>query len=342
MSHILDTGASTNSEKVENIAKTSLVMLGAIGAATLAAHKFWPKGITYGDKEDWEHEDKSKKEKVKDKVKDVKAAVTGEPRRDERGEGGSGSGSGSGGRDDDRRDDRRNDRRDDRRGSGGGGRGGRDRDRSRERRERYLEERERYGRPNIARDGIAPGRLVLPAAAAGARAAKEYHDDRKSRRRDEDDRPPPPPPPGPRDRDRYDDYDPREWRDRYAEGVGPPPPPPPTIPATQRRVERVEKQQYTSTAGPPPPPPAAPNPPSVAASYSRADPAPAPVVISTGDRGGSTGIRMAPRDPPLGRYYVDRDTIVIPSRGETEFVVNRTGPPGSRLTTVEREGRIYR
>lgn len=307
-------------------------MLGAIGAATLAAHRFWPKGVTYGDKEDWEHEDKekSKREKVKDKAKDVKAAVTGEPRRDERG--GSGSGSG-GGRDDERRDDER-------RGSGGGGRGGRDRDRSRERRERYLEERERYGRPNIARDGIAPGRMVLPAAAAGARAA--YQEDRRRRRDEDDDRPPPPPPPpGPRDRDRdrYDDYDPREWRDRYAEGA--PPPLAATYPATQRRVERVE--QYTSAGPPPPPPPpAVPNPPSsVAASYSRADAAPAPVVISTGDRGDRVRSAAA-RDPPVGRYYVDRDTIVIPSRGETEFVVNRAGPPGGRLTTVEREGRIYR
>lgn len=310
-------------------------MLGAIGAATLAAHKFWPKGVTYGDKEDWEHEEKGKREKVKDKAKDVKAAITGEPRRDERGNGGngSGSGSGSGARDDERRDGGR---------GGAGGRGGRDRDndrdRSRERRERYLEERERYGRPNLAKDRSDPRRLALPAAAA---AGAVYQEDRRRRRRDDDDAPPPPPPPGPgpgtrerdRDRDRYDDYDPREWRDRYAEGVPAQPPPPPpsqTYPATMRRVE----QQYTSNAPPPPPPPA-PIPPSVV-SYSRTDVA-APVIVSTG------GVR-APRDLAdvgRGRYYVDRDMIVIPSRGETEYVVNRAAPPGSRLT-VEKDGRIYR
>lgn len=311
-------------------------MLGAIGAATLAAHKFWPKGITYGDKEDWEHEDKSKKEKVKDKAKDVKAAITGEPRKDERGGNGngSGSGSGSGARDDDRRD-----------GPRGGGRGGgrdrdndrdRDRDRSRERRERYLEERERYGRPNITKDRGDARRMALPAAAAAGAA---YQEDRRRRRRDEEDGPPPPPPPPPgpdprdrdRDRDRYDDYDPREWRTRYAENVPPPPQTAQsTFPATERRVEQI----YATTDGrppPPPPPPAAPNPPSVV-SYARADPT-APVVVSTG------GSR-ASRDP-AGRYYVDRDMIVIPSRGETEFVVNRAAPPGRRLT-VEKDGRIYR
>jgi hypothetical protein len=37
--------------------KTSLVFLGAVGAATFAAHKFWPKGVTYGNKEDWEEEE---------------------------------------------------------------------------------------------------------------------------------------------------------------------------------------------------------------------------------------------------------------------------------------------
>lgn len=337
LSHILDTSASTNSEKAENIAKTSLVMLGAIGAATLAAHKFWPKGVTYGDKEDWECEEKGKRDKVKDKAKDVKAAITGEPRRDERGRGGSGSGSGSGngngnGSGSGSRDD------DDRRGGGrGGGRGegreGRngdnDRDRSRERRTRYLEDRERRGGPPSGKDRPDPRRLALPAAAAAGAA---YQEDRRRTRRARDDEPPPPPPPASGPRDRYGDYDydPREWRDRYAEGPGPGP----TPPATQRRVERIE--QYTSAPPPPPPPPPeAPNPPSVV-SYNRADAAPMPVVISSAPR--------APRgclDAGRGRYYVDRDTIVIPSRGETEFVVNRAAPPGNRLT-VERDGRFYR
>jgi hypothetical protein len=42
-----------------------LVFLGSVAAATYAAHKFWPKGITYGDKEDWELEKAVKKSKEK-------------------------------------------------------------------------------------------------------------------------------------------------------------------------------------------------------------------------------------------------------------------------------------
>lgn len=59
--------------------KTSLVFLGSIAAATYAAHKFWPKGITYGDREAWEE---AEHEAVK-KVKKVKKMVKGEtsPRR---------------------------------------------------------------------------------------------------------------------------------------------------------------------------------------------------------------------------------------------------------------------
>ncbi|KAM0818075.1 hypothetical protein AB5N19_03882 [Seiridium cardinale] len=45
--------------------KTSLVFLGSVAAATYAAHKFWPKGITYGEKEEWEIEKATKKEKAK-------------------------------------------------------------------------------------------------------------------------------------------------------------------------------------------------------------------------------------------------------------------------------------
>ncbi|ETS83414.1 hypothetical protein PFICI_05290 [Pestalotiopsis fici W106-1] len=45
--------------------KTSLVFLGSVAAATYAAHKYWPKGVTYGDKEDWELEKEIKKEKAK-------------------------------------------------------------------------------------------------------------------------------------------------------------------------------------------------------------------------------------------------------------------------------------
>ncbi|KAK6198961.1 hypothetical protein LQW54_010235 [Pestalotiopsis sp. IQ-011] len=45
--------------------KTSMVFLGSVAAATYAAHKFWPKSVTYGDKEDWELEKEIKKEKAK-------------------------------------------------------------------------------------------------------------------------------------------------------------------------------------------------------------------------------------------------------------------------------------
>ncbi|KAI1861134.1 hypothetical protein JX265_009753 [Neoarthrinium moseri] len=43
--------------------KTSLVFLGSVAAATYAAHKYWPKGITYGEKEEWEEENHIKKAK---------------------------------------------------------------------------------------------------------------------------------------------------------------------------------------------------------------------------------------------------------------------------------------
>lgn len=91
---------STKQEKVENVAKTSLVMLGVIGAASLAAHKFWPKGVTYGDKDDWEleHEkteeggEKSKqREKLKGKLREGRDAIEGKG-----GETGSNAGSSGG------------------------------------------------------------------------------------------------------------------------------------------------------------------------------------------------------------------------------------------------------
>lgn len=43
-------------EKPESLIKSSLVFLGSVAAATLCAHRFWPKGFTYGEKEDWEVE----------------------------------------------------------------------------------------------------------------------------------------------------------------------------------------------------------------------------------------------------------------------------------------------
>ncbi|KAI1759389.1 hypothetical protein GGR53DRAFT_149411 [Hypoxylon sp. FL1150] len=50
--------SSSESDRGKDVLKTSLVFLGAIGAASLAASKFWPKGILYGDKESWAHEAK--------------------------------------------------------------------------------------------------------------------------------------------------------------------------------------------------------------------------------------------------------------------------------------------
>ncbi|KAI0166206.1 hypothetical protein GGR57DRAFT_496480 [Xylariaceae sp. FL1272] len=54
-------------DKADAVLKTSLVFLGAVGAATLAAHKLWPKGVIYGDKEE-EHEEKEKKRERRDRT----------------------------------------------------------------------------------------------------------------------------------------------------------------------------------------------------------------------------------------------------------------------------------
>lgn len=37
--------------------KTSLVFLGSVAAATYVANRFWPRGVTYGDRERWEEEE---------------------------------------------------------------------------------------------------------------------------------------------------------------------------------------------------------------------------------------------------------------------------------------------
>ena len=67
--------------RADSAIKTSLVFLGTVAAATFAAHKFWPKGITYGDKEDWEMEKAQEKahQKVKQDMREDKARA----RRDE-------------------------------------------------------------------------------------------------------------------------------------------------------------------------------------------------------------------------------------------------------------------
>ncbi|KAI1373060.1 hypothetical protein F4677DRAFT_236397 [Hypoxylon crocopeplum] len=54
----------THSDSRKDVLKTSLVFLGAIGAASLAASKLWPKGILYGEKESWA-------QKAKEEVKHV-------------------------------------------------------------------------------------------------------------------------------------------------------------------------------------------------------------------------------------------------------------------------------
>lgn len=95
---------ATNSDtKTESAVKTSLIFLGAVGAATFAAHKFWPKGITYGDKEEWETKTEKK---VKKAIRDTKDAVDDDSssdeesggRRSDRNRGGRGGGSDEGGR----------------------------------------------------------------------------------------------------------------------------------------------------------------------------------------------------------------------------------------------------
>ncbi|OIW22793.1 hypothetical protein CONLIGDRAFT_687208 [Coniochaeta ligniaria NRRL 30616] len=75
--------------KSESIVKTSLVFLGAVGAATLAAHKFWPKGITYGEKEEWECERKKEARRaVREAEGDVKGEKVGRRGGEGRGRGG--------------------------------------------------------------------------------------------------------------------------------------------------------------------------------------------------------------------------------------------------------------
>ena len=48
----------TNSDNGKDLLKTSMVFLGVVGAASIAASKFWPKGILYGEKESWAREAK--------------------------------------------------------------------------------------------------------------------------------------------------------------------------------------------------------------------------------------------------------------------------------------------
>lgn len=47
-------GGEHKSSKHKDLLKSSAGLLAGIGIASYVAHKFWPKGVMYGDKEDWE------------------------------------------------------------------------------------------------------------------------------------------------------------------------------------------------------------------------------------------------------------------------------------------------
>ncbi|KAI1444994.1 hypothetical protein F5Y02DRAFT_142812 [Annulohypoxylon stygium] len=54
-----------HSDSGKDILKTSLVFLGVIGAASIAASRYWPKGVLYGEKETWAREAKEVKHIMK-------------------------------------------------------------------------------------------------------------------------------------------------------------------------------------------------------------------------------------------------------------------------------------
>ncbi|KAI1639182.1 hypothetical protein F4809DRAFT_175244 [Biscogniauxia mediterranea] len=45
--------SAAHDAKEKTVVKSSLAFLGAIGAASLIANKYWPKGVLYGEKEEW-------------------------------------------------------------------------------------------------------------------------------------------------------------------------------------------------------------------------------------------------------------------------------------------------
>lgn len=312
----LDTSNSTGKEKAENVLKTSLVMLGAIGAASLAAHKFWPKGITYGDKDDWEtasekKEDEEKK-KLKGKLKEGRDELEGKD-----------SGSSSGG------------------GRGGGGRD--------PERERYIQERYRQ-RPRLppsmeGDDGAQfwERRERLPARRRYVAAYADPRDDGRdylppapsqSRQRIE-----PPPPTGYADPGTSErDIPPSASRRRIA-AVAAADKGPPAEEEESRYAEPPRSRVDGAGAGPslaPLPPPPAPAPPRTFIET-------APLVVPAGaSRRSSSGRSGSGSRAP--RYYVDGDTIVVPSSGERSYVIQRDAPPGQRLRhrEIERvDGREY-
>ncbi|CAN8096376.1 unnamed protein product [Discula destructiva] len=319
----LDTSGSTGKEKAENVLKTSLVMLGAIGAASLAAHKFWPKGITYGNKDDWEGKEKEaekdKKEKLKGRMKDGRDKIEGRA---------------EGAPDPDRK--------------------------------RYIEERYRH-RPRLpptldGDDGAQfwekRDRLLEPRRYVAANVDPRDGGDPPMihHHRRIEPQPPPPPPIG------YADAGSESERRRPA--LSPPPPrryiaataPVPerddvtnrAEPARSRAGDGSSADSETRRAeparsrmdGPPPPPPpppppvTTPLPPAPAPPRSFADSAPL-VVPAGSSRAGSSGRDRSGNR--TSRYYVDRDTIVVPSSGERAYVVQRDAPPGQRLRQRDME-----
>lgn len=304
-------------------------MLGAIGAASLAAHKFWPKGITYGDKEAWE-EEHEKKDKLKGKLKEGRDAIEGAGSSTEP--------------DPDRR--------------------------------RYIEERYRR-RPALppSMDGDDGAQFweqrerLVPRQDRGPPQrylAYEPHDDD-----DNADNPPPPTrrriaaaaAPIPERDDQTNRAEPARsraggsdagdapYRRRIAAAA--------PIPERDDQTNRAEPARSRAGGGSdrgdpgegsetsrrrlievlqPPPPPAAPVPPRT---YIESAPAPVVVVPGSSSGGGSrSGGGGGGRPQP--RYYVDGDTIVVPSAGERVFVVQRDAPPGSRLRRGEGETGYYR
>ncbi|KAB5513351.1 hypothetical protein GE09DRAFT_1231975 [Coniochaeta sp. 2T2.1] len=175
--------------KSESIVKTSLVFLGAVGAATLAAHKFWPKGITYGEKEEWECVEKKK----------VRAAVREADAEGRGGSRGGRDGRGVAGRDNGGRGDGR-------RGvvvaagaggaagyaassSSGGSRGDRDRDRDRERerdRDMYKIDERNSGRGGTSAGGgyYAREEVIVRDKSVDPRPRSQLRDRSMSRERD--------------------------------------------------------------------------------------------------------------------------------------------------------------
>ncbi|KAI1393130.1 uncharacterized protein F4822DRAFT_1146 [Hypoxylon trugodes] len=68
----LRASSPAHSDSGKDVLKTSLVFLGVVGAASLAASKYWPKGILYGEKESWAQEAKE----------EVKHVMHGDKHRD--------------------------------------------------------------------------------------------------------------------------------------------------------------------------------------------------------------------------------------------------------------------